>query len=760
MPWPTPQDYNEAVQNPRFAFIDADLRGGQPELTPLGLPRPISGNFAYVYKIQNGGQRWAARCFAKEVSDHQRRYAAISAYLAKIRLQYTVPFTYMPAGIKVQGKVYPILRMQWVQGELLHAFVGRTIGYPDTLISLAKVWSRMMADLKAVQIAHGDLQHGNVLVVGDQLRLIDYDGMFVPALAGEHSNECGHRNYQLPTRTGWDYGPYLDNFSAWVIYVSIVALAVHPELWATHRGGDDCLIFREDDFVHPEGSPVLSDLRASPNAQLRFLLEMFTGFFGLSPQDVPSLDGSLPMVTFEPQTRSTAPQSDSNWWTDHLGTSPHGEEERPVEGKPSVEAESLNGDPSWIIESLMDEKPIGAVVFQGQTAELRIVLLGSLALVILTRLLVYMTNLELFIVCSWVLGLNLLVCFIRYKQDPVLAEVETFRRATEVFLRQIREHQTLLDSTSAERVHVQEGLAKGERESSDEKNRLVACLQAELNDMLTRFNSKIGLLSQRRKDTASSEKKKLDSIQQNLGNSVLDIQRKIASLKQAENEEEAAALTVLQDSHIQAYLRNHSINQVWIPGIGVAYTSRLNSAGFFTAADINSRVRFVHGIGPARQNTLLQWRQSLEKEARRSAPGLSLVQRNSIENKYRQERQALELERRRLQLELDSQIGGVRQYFADTRRALNEEEQELRAADAQERLRIHREHDAEVAKLQRRTAAARSQAEPIMNELSSKLRSAQKQVFALRWQSAKREKEGRRFASLRFRDYLRKVISN
>ena len=83
-----------------------------------------------------------------------------------------------------------------------------------------------MSELRAANIAHGDLQHGNVVVVGDQLRLLDYDGMFVPALANKQSNECGHRNYQLPKRSRWDYGPHLDHFSAWVIYVSLVAVAV------------------------------------------------------------------------------------------------------------------------------------------------------------------------------------------------------------------------------------------------------------------------------------------------------------------------------------------------------------------------------------------------------------------------------------------------------------------------------------------------------------------------------------------------------
>jgi hypothetical protein len=89
---------------------------------------------------------------------------------------HTVPFSYIPGGIKVQGKPYPLVKMQWVQGESLSAFVGRSIGYPDTLLSLAKVWMQLLSDLKAANIAHGDLQHGNVLVVGDRLRLLDYDG--------------------------------------------------------------------------------------------------------------------------------------------------------------------------------------------------------------------------------------------------------------------------------------------------------------------------------------------------------------------------------------------------------------------------------------------------------------------------------------------------------------------------------------------------------------------------------------------------------
>ena len=75
MSWPTPQDYNEAVQNPRLNFEDADLRAGTPDVTPLGLPRPITGGFASVYSIRNGSKRWAVRCFLRDFADHKERYA-------------------------------------------------------------------------------------------------------------------------------------------------------------------------------------------------------------------------------------------------------------------------------------------------------------------------------------------------------------------------------------------------------------------------------------------------------------------------------------------------------------------------------------------------------------------------------------------------------------------------------------------------------------------------------------------------------------
>ncbi len=130
-----------------------------------------------------------------------------------------------------------------------------------------------------------------------------------------------------------------------------------------------------------------------------------------------------------------------------------------------------------------------------------------------------------------------------------------------------------------------------------------------------------------------------------------------------------------------------------------------------------------------------------------------------IQTKYRNDRQNLAGVKQQLQSQLDTQVASVRQYFADLRQSMNQEEQQLRAAYAQSKAQIQQTHDSEIAGLEQKLIGTKNQIGPTIAELSQKLQNAQKQVFALRWQSAKHEKEGRRFASLRFRDYLRMVIS-
>ena len=131
------------------------------------------------------------------------------------------------------------------------------------------MWVRLCKRLREAEIAHADLQHGNVLLVPGEtankleLRLIDYDGMWVPALAGKPSGEVGHPAYQHPARLqGRAYTADVDRFPHLVIGCALRAVAVGGKpLWDKFDNGDN-LLFREADFADPSKSKVFRTLWA------------------------------------------------------------------------------------------------------------------------------------------------------------------------------------------------------------------------------------------------------------------------------------------------------------------------------------------------------------------------------------------------------------------------------------------------------------------------------------------------------------------
>lgn len=261
MNWPTMSDFQEAIQSPRTCFSDPSLRSGTPALNALGLPQPVTGGFASVYQVAAGKSRWAVRCFLHRIPDLQERYALIRRALKSKPLGSTVEFEYLSEGIRTRGSWYPVLKMEWVEGETLNVHVKKNLANPKSLSKLADRWAELVESLELAGIAHGDLQHGNVLVRGGEFKLIDYDGMFVPALKGRGSHEKGHPAYQHPQRGGRDFDAQMDRFSALVIYASLLAVAMEPRLWGRFND-DDNLLFRRADFASPQTSPLLLALES------------------------------------------------------------------------------------------------------------------------------------------------------------------------------------------------------------------------------------------------------------------------------------------------------------------------------------------------------------------------------------------------------------------------------------------------------------------------------------------------------------------
>jgi len=260
--WPSANAYVEAIQDPGLALAASGLRDAVPVLTRLGLPVVASGNFAYVFQLnlKDGASR-AVKCFARHIGDREARYIAIDDHLEQHQCSMVADFEYLPDGILVAGAKYPVLVMEWIRGNTLDVYIGELLATAqprDGLIALAEQWLLLIRELRGAGIAHGDLQHGNVLVTRGGLKLVDLDGMYVPKLKGTLACENGHLHYQHPRRSSQDFDSGLDSFAALVIYTSLVAIAERPTLW--HKYHDDNLIFVRSDFDNPAASSVFAEL--------------------------------------------------------------------------------------------------------------------------------------------------------------------------------------------------------------------------------------------------------------------------------------------------------------------------------------------------------------------------------------------------------------------------------------------------------------------------------------------------------------------
>ncbi|MFA5375612.1 MAG: zinc ribbon domain-containing protein [Dehalococcoidia bacterium] len=311
MSWPASDEYQGAIQNPRSCFRDLSLSGGQPAPNNLGLPRIASGNFACVFKIETGVENFAVRCFLREVNDQQRRYDLLTQHLAGLWLQQLTGFEYIAKGIQISGRWFPIVKMEWVEGETLDIFVERHLNNPETLRHLAAQWRGAVAGLRGAHMAHGDLQHGNVLV--DQsglIRLVDYDPMFIPSLSGEKSPELGHPNYVHPKRAEDNYDDNLDSFAALVVYLSLLALAAEPELWRRFYTGEN-LILTQSDFSEPAKSDCLRRLKANRDPMVAKLADILNDLCLKPPTQIPDLESILNNIPFTPTPSKNPPKKPS-----------------------------------------------------------------------------------------------------------------------------------------------------------------------------------------------------------------------------------------------------------------------------------------------------------------------------------------------------------------------------------------------------------------------------------------------------------------
>lgn len=290
-PYPQIIEYNEAVQNPGTAFRDPELRQGDVKINALGLPVALSGGFALTYMIATPRRRLAVRCFHREIPRVQQKYAAIARAVGALKSPYFVGFDFLPDGIAIRGGWYPVVKMDWVEGDPLGIWLDHNVGDRRALERLRAEFVGLAAFLEKHGIAHGDIQNGNVIIAPTGLKLVDYDGVFVPGMPAAFASETGHRHFQHPGRALAHFGPTIDRFSFIAVDLSLAALIEDPSLHRRFRQGGETILFRANDFADPERSEIFGILRR--HGKLRQTAENFAAICRADLAAVPSLGDFL-----------------------------------------------------------------------------------------------------------------------------------------------------------------------------------------------------------------------------------------------------------------------------------------------------------------------------------------------------------------------------------------------------------------------------------------------------------------------------------
>src|SRR5437899_1759213 len=291
MSYPQITDYHEAVQHPAQAFIDPDLKQGAVAENNLGLPLVMSGGFALTYAVTTPRRKCAVRCFHREIPAIQQKYDAISRKLRSLTDGCFVYFDFQQSGISVRQQTFPIVRMDWVEGDTLGIWLDKHFDDPRALEKARTDFAAIARFLGLKGIAHGDIQNGNVMVTNGDIKLIDYDGMFVPGMHPGNGSETGHKHFQHPGRQASSFGPTMDRFSFIALDLSLQAVVADKSLYAKFREGGETIVFRANDFVDPQNSAVFARLLALP--KLKESARRFAAICQAPLAAVPTLDDFL-----------------------------------------------------------------------------------------------------------------------------------------------------------------------------------------------------------------------------------------------------------------------------------------------------------------------------------------------------------------------------------------------------------------------------------------------------------------------------------
>ena len=280
MQYPLISEYLTAIQD---AHDNLDkLNHLVPVLDKHGEPYRSSGAFAVVFKMKDEqtGKYYALKCFTEEQEGRAEAYRQIAEELEFVDSPYITSVKYLEKELFVDSNCeddeFPVLLMDWIEGETMETYIAENYTDSYEMSMLCYRFCKMAAWLRSQSFAHGDIKPDNIIVRPDgTLTLVDYDGMFVPAMKGQKSPTIGTKDFSHPLRTIDDFDETIDDFALASIALSLKAIALDSSLLQSY-GASDRLLFSATDYLDLSKSKIFAALQGLlADVEARTLLSMF-----------------------------------------------------------------------------------------------------------------------------------------------------------------------------------------------------------------------------------------------------------------------------------------------------------------------------------------------------------------------------------------------------------------------------------------------------------------------------------------------------
>ena len=253
-----------------------------PVLDKYGEPYRSSGAFAVVFKMKDEqtGKCYALKCFTEEQEGRAKAYHKIAEELEFVDSPYITSVKYLEKEMFVdsncENEEFPVLLMDWIEGETMETYIAANYTDTHAMSMLCYRFCKMAAWLRSQSFAHGDIKPDNIMVRPDgTLTLVDYDGMFVPAMKGQKSPTIGTKDFSHPLRTIDDFDETIDDFALASIALSLKAISLDPSLLKSY-GASDRLLFSAADYLDLSKSNTFAALQSMlADEEARTLMSMF-----------------------------------------------------------------------------------------------------------------------------------------------------------------------------------------------------------------------------------------------------------------------------------------------------------------------------------------------------------------------------------------------------------------------------------------------------------------------------------------------------